>query len=238
MKAMVDLNPRSFFLLQFIDKTYGEHFKKQDFKDGKAMIDYILDKENQNQLDSFRTQCYRKVIDVALLRLDTLASLCFNYNASEKKDADIYRLYRSALAHPDFISPTERTLAQLKNSGAMRLIRKKAVIDSIVLYDDLAKKLADQQVYYERYQNESVQSSFQLINFSYYNLGSPITGNLHLYDSARLLSTDKLELIEFGNGINVYEGVVAFYNNRLQETEEHAITLIKTLKTQYHLENR
>ena len=120
----------------------------------------------------------------------------------------------------------------------MRLIRKKAVIDSIVLYDDLAKKLADQQVYYERYQNESVQSSFQLINFSYYNFGRPITKIMHLYDSARLLSTDKLELIEFGNRINVYEGVVAFYNNRLQETEEHAITLIKTLKTQYHLENR
>lgn len=52
MKAMVDLNPRSFFLLQFIDKTYGEHFKKQDFKDEKAMIDYILDKENQKGRES------------------------------------------------------------------------------------------------------------------------------------------------------------------------------------------
>jgi hypothetical protein len=60
---------------------------------------------------------------------------------------------------------------------------------------------------------------------------------MHLYDSARLLGTDKLKLIEFGNRINVYEGVVAFYNDRLLETKEHAITLIKTLKTQYHLEN-
>jgi hypothetical protein len=68
-------------------------------------------------------------------------------------------------------------------------------------------------------------------------LGRPIAGNMRLYDSARLLSTHKLELIEFGNRINVYEGVVAFYNKRLQEKEEHAITLIKTLKTQYHLEN-
>jgi hypothetical protein len=228
------------FLMIFLAVTMGFFAEsiRENIRDNSKEKEYIVSMLEDVQTDTFNIHTAFELNKKRVLRLDTLASLCFNYNASEKKDADIYRLYRSALAHPDFISPTERTLAQLKNSGAMRLIRKKAVIDSIVLYDDLAKKLADQQVYYERYQNESVQSSFQLINFSYYNFGRPITGNIHLYDSARLLSTDKLELIEFGNRINVYEGVVAFYNNRLQETEEHAITLIKTLKTQYHLENR
>ena len=120
----------------------------------------------------------------------------------------------------------------------MRLIRKKAVIDSIVFYDDLAKKLADQQVYYERYQNESVLSSLHLINFSFYYLGRPSVARWRaIYDSARLLSSSKQDLIEFGNRINIYEGVVAFYNQRLQETEQHAVTLINTLKSQYHLEN-
>jgi hypothetical protein len=50
----------------------------------------------------------------------------------------------------------------------MRLIRKKAAVDSIIAYDDMAKKLADQQAYYERYQNESVNSSLELLNFKYY----------------------------------------------------------------------
>jgi hypothetical protein len=36
-------------ILQFINKRYGQHFSKKDFKDGKAMINYILDKENENQ---------------------------------------------------------------------------------------------------------------------------------------------------------------------------------------------
>ena len=53
----------------------------------------------------------------------------------------------------------------------MRLIRKKAAVDSIIAYDDMAKKLADQLVYYERYQNESVNSSFELLNFKYYQSG-------------------------------------------------------------------
>jgi hypothetical protein len=33
-------------LLQFINKRYDQHFNKNDFKDEKAMIDYILNAEN------------------------------------------------------------------------------------------------------------------------------------------------------------------------------------------------
>jgi hypothetical protein len=227
------------FLMIFLAVSMGffaESFREHITENAKEK-EYIVSMLEDVQTDTSNIHAAMKSNSMRVLRLDSLATLCFNYNPAEKKDPEIYRLYRFGLIHPDFISPTERTLSQLKNSGAMRLIRKKAVIDSIVLYDDLAKKLADQQVYYERYQNESVQSSLHLINFSFYYLGRPFAGNAHSYDSARLLSNDKRELIEFGNRINIYEGVVAFYNRRLQETEAHAITLINTLRTQYHLEN-
>ncbi len=46
----VGVEKTSRFLLQFINKRYGQHFKKTDLKDVKARIDYILDRENEKQL--------------------------------------------------------------------------------------------------------------------------------------------------------------------------------------------
>ncbi|HEX4372750.1 MAG TPA: hypothetical protein VHZ50_05525 [Puia sp.] len=175
-----------------------------------------------------------------ITHLDSLCTICFNYNATPNEDAEIYRLYRYALVHPDFISPTERTLLQLKNSGGMRLIRKKAAVDSIIAYDDMAKKLADQQAYYERYQNESVNSSLELLNFKYYqssHTGIRFKNPAIYYVSAQLLNRDKTKVIQLGNRITIYKGVVDFYNARLMEMNDHAINLINILKKEYHLEN-
>lgn len=39
------------FLLQFINERYSQHFKKEDFKDVKAKIDYVLGQEYEKQLN-------------------------------------------------------------------------------------------------------------------------------------------------------------------------------------------
>ena len=78
-----------------------------------------------------------------VLYMDSLQQLCFNYEVSKNYDSLIYLFYREALVHPDVVSLTERTLLQLKNSGGMRLIRKKAAVDKILLYDDAGRKLKD-----------------------------------------------------------------------------------------------
>ncbi len=172
------------------------------------------------------------------LQLDTLANICLSSNTANNDDAKIYRLYRYGIVHPSFISPTERTIQQLKNAGGMRLIRKKTAVDSIVLYDDMAKKIADQQAYYELYQNESIKKAESLFNFRKFAFTSPglkLTNILGKDTSLQLLTHDKVILTEFGNSIWIYRAVVSFYNIRLQEMKAHAIKLIETLKKEYHL---
>ncbi len=173
-------------------------------------------------------------------QLDTLSFLCENYDQSGNDDEKIHRLFRFGKKHPDFITPTERTILQLKNAGGMRLIRNKKAVDKIILYDDMTKKLADQQAYYELYQNKSIDIGAQIMNFK--NLGMRKSGlqpnNLGLADTAKkLINRDKLKLIEFGNTAQTYQGVVSFYVIRLKETNERAIQLIQTLEKEYHLEN-
>jgi hypothetical protein len=210
---------------QLTDNTKEKEFISAMIQDAKTDISNI---RRMIELNNARA-----------LHLDSLAELCFNYDASPHTDQEIYRLYRRAIIHPDFVSPTERTLLQLKNSGGMRLIKSKAAVDSIIVYDDMAKKLSDQQAYYERYQNESIQIAFKLLNFQQYLVG--LSGHLakagEHYDAPALLIKDKLRLIEFGNSITIYKGVVSFYVVRLKEMNDHAISLINTLQKEYHLES-
>jgi hypothetical protein len=50
-----------------------------------------------------------------------------------------------------------------------------------------------------------------------------------------LINRDKLKLIEFGNMVDSYHIIVVFYYVLLQEMNEHATHLIKTLQKEYHL---
>jgi hypothetical protein len=151
----------------------------------------------------------------------------------------MYKHFIYGLIHPSVVSPTERTLLQLKNAGGMRLIRNKAAVDSIILYDDMTKKLADQRAFYELYQSNSVNLAARIFNFKKFGIG---LSNKQTRDSVlnnryfKLHSNDKNKLTEFANIVFIYEGVVKYYNTLLQETHDHAVHLIRTLKKEYHVQ--
>jgi hypothetical protein len=42
---------QNFFILKFINERYGQNFYNKDFKNQKAMLDYILEKENEKLLN-------------------------------------------------------------------------------------------------------------------------------------------------------------------------------------------
>ncbi len=171
-------------------------------------------------------------------KLDSLAMVCFNYGLSEKDDPILNKLYRSCLRHPDFVSPTERTMTQLKNSGGMRLLRNKTAADSILGYDDFAKKLIDQQGWCEEMLRKLVDQCMPIFNFKYSSSLDPVTLKISIpasYDSARLIKNDKALLIELGNRAIMYKNVVLFYLLLLHEGEKHAVNLMQTLRETYHI---
>jgi hypothetical protein len=230
------------FLMIFLAVTLGFFAEsiRESISDSVKEKEYIVSMIEDAKTDTLNISNAIASNRLRALHLDSLVTLCMSYTASANNDADIYRLYRYGMVHPAFISPTERTIMQLKNAGGMRLIRKKAAVDSIVLYDDAAKKLADQQAYYELYQNKSIEPATKLFNFQKFGFRSGIRDPLTFSktdSSLRLLDNDKIKLVEFANYISIYEGIVNFYLIRLQEMNEHAAGLIESLKKAYHLEN-
>jgi hypothetical protein len=230
------------FLMIFLAVTMGFFAEsiREHVTDNAKEKEYILSMIEDAEKDTSNMSHAILLNEIRINQLDSLANLCINYNPEKNDDAEMYRHYRFGLVHPAFISPTERTIQQLKNAGGMRLIRKKSAVDSIIQYDDIAKKLADQQAYYELYQNKSMELGVKLFNFQRFGFGIGTFGLRILKDKDSLIKlrmNDKAMLSEFGNDILIYEGVVNFYNTRLKEMNNHATTLIAALRKEYHFEN-
>ena len=172
-----------------------------------------------------------------ILDLDTLAYRCNNFENSGIGEKELYRSFFPALRHPDFVSPTERTLMQLKNAGGMNLIRKKPAIDRIIQYDDFSKKLIDQQTWYENALTSLLEPSTKIFNQKYYPyLESDLPWLPSSHDSLKLITNEKVKLVEFGNQVLLYRLIVMFYIIRLEEGEQNAVDLIKTLHEEYNVE--
>ncbi|MCX6189385.1 MAG: hypothetical protein NTW54_07270 [Bacteroidetes bacterium] len=220
--------------LGFFAESYRESRvdRSKEFEYVKSMMeDALRDSANFQQAITLNQNRINK--------LDTLRKLCFNYNMDGSNDFSIYRLFRASLRHPDLASPTERTMTQLKNAGGMRLILKNAVSDSIIQYDDFAKKLNDQKLAYEQFLSNLINQSFTLVNYEYYDLDSVKTNPTNAFDShelPKLINPDKRKLIEFGNKATFYRAVVIYYMVKLVEGKQHATDLIKTLRKEYELE--
>lgn len=93
------------------------------------------------QIDTANINKVVKENKIRLLYIDSLISVCFNYENQKTNDYEIYKLFRKAITTASVVKPTERTLIQLTNSGGMRLIRNKTSANIIIFMSKLKKKL-------------------------------------------------------------------------------------------------
>jgi hypothetical protein len=130
------------FLMLFLAVTLGffvenqrEHYIEHK-RERQYMITMAEDlKSDTAQLN--RTIAYKRT------REKMLDSLIMHFSMGDYKKFgnDIY-YYARNVTRPEYFSPNDRTIQQLKNSGALRLIRKLAVSDSIMLYDQHVRYLS------------------------------------------------------------------------------------------------
>jgi hypothetical protein len=222
--------------LGFVAENIREHRVEREREK-----EYILSMIEDAKTDTTNIQRAITINTKRVYKLDSLANKCFNYNQSKNDDPSMYRLFLTCLRHPDFVSPTERTMTQLKYSGGMRLLQNKIAADSILQYDDFAKKLTNQQEWYENMLKELFEPGEKIFNFKFnpaVDLAKLVPPtNMSSFDSAKLNITDKSILIELGNRAIMYRNVVIFYIILLHEGEQHAANLIQTLQNKYHIEN-
>lgn len=166
--------------------------------------------------------------------LDSLTYLCFSYTKTKEKDPTLYFMYEKSLRHPDFVSPTDRTMAQLKSTGSMQLLKNKATMDALISYEDYFKKLSNQQVWYEDMLRALVEAGTSIFKYSYLpqtkNPEAKAHYNASFYQEPEIISTDEKSIVELGNRANIYRDVTLFYLILLQEGEARGNELISVLE--------
>jgi len=227
-------------LMIFMAVTLGFFAEKirENFTERSKEKEFVVSMIEDVQTDIANIDKSIAINKIRVLKLDTLANYCFNYKGNPAEEAAFYTVIKFCIRHPDFVSPVERTMFQLKNSGGMRLIEDKAAADSIIFYDDVAKKMLNQQNYYDFHLNNLIDATEKLINLKYFPLNHQTLkweNDAKGLATAQLISHDKDKITEFGNKAKLFQGIVMFYITRLEEARLHGNFLIETLKKAYHI---
>lgn len=213
---------------------------RDDFSKNEKENEYISSLIQDVKIDKRNIKKAIQMNEIRIGKLDTLSSLCYNYNPKAKNDTELYKYFSIVTFRPDFLNPTEIAMLQLKNAGGMSLIKKKEVVREILHYDLQLKELANQQKYYENYQNNSINLGLRIFSRQPFKELKSNYKKTGVYDFGlvdfKLIRDDKLLLTEFANLTNMYSGIVNYYNSLLKETEIQADSLIMNLKKEYNLE--
>jgi hypothetical protein len=135
-----------------------------------------------------------------ILHLDSLANMCLEYKGTPEEDRQMYQHFQYVTFHPFVITPTERTMLQLKNAGGMRLIKSKKSTDNLIGYDAMTKKLFNQSEFYEFYQNNSLTQGMKIFKFRIYKINRSALSKknaTNIRNELRLLSNNN-SVISFG----------------------------------------
>jgi hypothetical protein len=129
------------------------------------------------------------------------------------------------------------TILQLKNSGGLRLIRNRAVSDSIINYD-IFTEIVDGQGEVVAHSNEKLfDLSVKIFDDEYvldYNR-STYREILNSSKEFQLLSNDKKLIKEYANLVQLKRSVIRNYMTLLTRLQTRIPAIMQFLKKQYHL---
>ena len=169
-----------------------------------------------------------------------LDSLILHLSKPDHKNAgnDIY-YYARNVTRPQYFSPNDRTLQQLKNSGALRLIRKISVSDSIMYYDQQLRYLLIlnedernirdnfREVAGEVFDGKIFYSQIDSVDYANYNrpAGNP-----------SLLLQDATSINKVISAAQYLKTVVRGVRVRQERIKNTATQLLSFLQKEYHLD--
>jgi len=148
-----------------------------------------------------------------------------------KSSSRAHYFFEMSRHFPDYIY-TDRTIQQLKNGGGMRLIRNKAVSNSIVDYDSKVKTLAIGEA-----QMNKLVLTFGLEKNKLFQNRLLDTLNSGFHDPPiALLSQNKNEVEEFYNNMKDQRTIFSYIKRNDKDLLETGTRTIEFIKKEYHLE--
>jgi hypothetical protein len=178
-----------------------------------------------------------RVLNFRKLKKERMDSLMLYLSSGQIKghENDLYYFGRTLIRTATFIS-NDRTIAQLKSSGSLRLIRNEQAADSMMAYQHLVETINTNQED-DRIERRAADPFLSRI-FNPFVFDSMVTinGINRLTGNPPLRSYDPAFQQDLAYYVHQLKGSNFILQSRLGQLNEKAIRLIAVLKKEYHLE--
>jgi len=225
------------FLMLFLAVTLGffaenkrEHFVERE-REKQYMQSFYEDlKRDTAELDAVKRTYSRQIKN-----LDTTVSIIFSGKSDTTSISKLYELNLGTLGSRG-VRLIERTTAQLKNAGGLRLVENNKISDQIAVYWHWASYIQAYGESTEELKIRAREKSYLIFNSGYYQNQEAGNNKKKVKPGAKLMTNDKNNLIEFGNRLNHIKNA---YKNvsivMLDSTKKVATDLMEALKKDYHV---
>ena len=174
------------------------------------------------------------LLEKRMVLLDSLMHL-FESQKIKGYENSLYYFGRLLLRSQSFQS-NDRTIKQLKNSGAFRLIRNKEAADSIISYDKLIETLNLNQANEREERKNTYPVVSQMFNPFVFDKMVRKDGIVRPTDNPSLNSYDPKLQQQLAFSIHNLKGSIYFITNILEALNVKAKNIIAFLKREYQLE--
>ena len=218
--------------LGFFVENQREHFVEHQRE--KQFIKSLVDDVKAD------TAKITDIISGRLARETHLDSLSYLMNsdspAIHTRDIYFYAVTAARTRTIRFI-PNDGTMQQLKNSGAFRLIRTRAVVDSIAKYDVSVRNLLRQGELEETLVNDYRSAAANIFDALVFNLMVDTNNTPTRLTSGNpaLLAYDKQDLHQWNYKLYSMKSLNKGNRRDLRLLLRQSINLLNTLKKEYHL---
>ena len=213
----------------FLAEYQLEHIIEHQ-REKKYMETMIEDLKSDSAL--FETNI--KLRQSRITMIDSLVILLSTQNLDGKGN-NVYFFGRS-ISPPANIFPNDRTIQQLKNSGNLRLIRKKNISNSIMAYDQVVRntlfEMGDEVEIRAEYR-QLASKVFRTNVFHEMIAGDTISRPLN---NPKLYTTNPDLINELIGGIQYFKRVHQAQLIRSEQLSAYAKQLSTLIKKEYHLE--
>jgi hypothetical protein len=226
------------FLMLFLAVFCGflAENQREHMVENRREKEYMQSLIGDLQTDTVKLKRTMGLGDTVRTRLENLISF-LNNESSKDSVVQLYKLNNKVGQVVD-ITFEDRTSSQLKNGGNMRLIRNRAVADSIRSYWSHIKTMESISSRLEEMRIKASDVYAQIFNNKYINLSDPQHPNrsdISILPDAKLINDDPQLLALYANRRRFILTVLNNYINEMGDTKTDATNLIALIKKEYHI---
>ena len=207
---------------------------------------YVEREREHHYMQSFYEDLKRDTTEMASVRrhyinqiekLDTTTQVIFAGRVDQKSVENIYDLNLGTLGNRG-VKLIERTSAQLKNAGGLRLVEDQKISDQIAVYWYWASYMQAYGESTEELKIRAREMSYEIFNSSFYQNMERGNSNNKVKFGATLMTNDNTKLIEYANRLTHIKNSLKNVAIPIIDTSTKiAVGLMKELELKYHLKD-